>query len=156
MKRIFALIMVVLMCLSLFALAGCKKNEDSGTLSGAERYKEKYNYDAYVAEDADVIGEWKQELDADSNASSCVWTFGEDSTIWISETLKDNDVKVTTDGAFNYNEKTGEINYMLVGNKEGEDGNRVPDIKEYDAQVTFDGDKMTFTYTDGTTKVFTK
>ncbi|MBE6737811.1 MAG: hypothetical protein E7566_04055 [Ruminococcaceae bacterium] len=156
MKRIFALIMTVVMCFSLFALAGCKKTEESDVLSGAQRYKEKYDYDAYIEEEADIIGEWKQQLDSSSEASECVWTFNDDTTIKITETLKGQGVKITTNGACNYNEKTGEINYMLLLNKTGNDGKLVSEIKEYDAKVSVDGNKMTFTYTDGTTTVFTK
>lgn len=157
MKRTFALIMVVLMCLSLFALAGCnKKSDNSDVLSGAERYKEKYNFDAYVEEDSSIIGGWKKQLDANSKAGECTWNFDDDTTIKIVETLKDQGIQVTTDGAYNYNEKTGEIKYMLIVNKAGADNKPVSEIKEYEAKVSLDENKMTFTYSDGTTDVFTK
>ncbi len=156
MKRILALLMAVLMCLSIFSLAACKKNDKEDSLSGAQRYKEKYDFEAFIEDNADIIGSWTKQLDADSKSSKCAWTFNEDTTIKIVETLKDQGVQVTTDGACNYNEKTGEISYMLVLNKADENGKPVSDIKEFDAKVTIEGNKMTFTYADGTKDIFTK
>lgn len=156
MKRLIALIMTAFICLSLFSLAGCKKTDNKGISESVDKYKDKYGFEAHVVEDAEIIGEWNMQLDANSTSKEIVWDFRENSVLYVVETVKKNNLRLTTDGAYNYNEKTGEINYMIITSKAGDDGKPVSDVLNKHAKVTFDGDTMTFAYDDGTTDIFTK
>lgn len=143
MKKTLALIFALLMCVSIFSLAGCKKKDDA-VVNGPESYKEKYGYESYVAEDADIIGSWVENLSADSKSDKTVWNFEKSTTLNIVETVGDRNI--TTGCAYNFNEKTNALSYMILSEKQ--------DIK---VTVAFDGDTMTFTDEAGQiVRTFTK
>jgi len=158
MKKTLSLILVCILALSVLALTGCKKNNDtSDQLTGPERYKEKYGFEAHVEEDSEIIGEWIEESDKDSNSAKIVWKFEDNGTLFVVEALKEPNTYATTDGAFNYNEKDGKIEYLLLATKGlNEKAEPIPNTIHEKATVSIDDDKMTFTYEDGTTDTFIK
>lgn len=143
MKKTLALFLALVMCFSLFALAGCKKRSDEEE-NGSKNYKERYGYESYVAQDADIIGSWEEKLSEDSKADKTVWHFEKSTTLNIVETVGDRNI--TTGCAYNFNEKTNALSYMILSDKK--------DIKVI---VAFDGDTMTFTDESGqVVRTFTK
>lgn len=141
MKKTLALLLALIMCILLFALTGCKKkNEDVGP----DTYKEKYGYEAYVAKDADILGSWVENIPQNSKSQKTVWRFEESTTLNIVETVDGRDI--TTGCAYNFNEKTFELSYLILNEK-----------KDVKVTVAFEGNTMTFTDESGQIiKTFTK
>ena len=135
MKRFFALFLALIMCASIFMLAGCKKKEDVEE-TGPKTYKEKYGFDSYVEEDSAILGSWVEDLRENSKAQKTVWTFEKSTTLNIIETVDDN--KITTGCAYNFNEKKSTLSYLILYSKE--------DIQ---VNVSFEGNKMIFTNDEG-------
>ncbi len=137
MKNFLSLIMAVCLCLSAFVFAGCNKSDGNGKDS-AQGYKEKYNFEAYVDEDADILGAWEELLPEDSKSDKTVWRFEDSTTLNIVETIGGH--SLTVGAAYNYNQKTKELSYMILDTK-----------KEYKVKVSFDGEAMFFIDESGET-----
>lgn len=142
MKKLISLIMAVCLCLSMFALSGCKKNE--GGKEGADSYKGNYNFDAHVDKDAKILGEWEEELSKDSKSEKTIWRFEDSSTLNIIEMVEG--YSITVGAAYNFNRDTNELTYMILDTK-----------KEYKVTVSFDGEAMFFIDESGeTVKTFVR
>ncbi|MBQ4569636.1 MAG: hypothetical protein IJA62_06265 [Ruminococcus sp.] len=141
MKNWFSLVMAVVMCISVFALSGCKKEDGN---EGAESYDDNYSFSAHVDEDADILGVWTEALAEDSKSEKTIWRFEDSTTLNIIETVGGH--SLTVGAAYNYNQETNELTYMILDTK-----------KEYKVKVSFDGDAMIFTDESGELfKTFTK
>ncbi len=137
MKKIMTLIMAVCLCLSsVFALAGCKSNE--GGKESADSYKEKYNFEAYVDKDAQILGIWEEKLPEDSKSEKTLWRFEDSTTLNIIEKVGGH--SLTVGAAYNFNKDTNELVYMILDTK-----------KEYKVTVSFDGEAMFFIDENGET-----
>ncbi len=141
MKNWFSLVMAVVMCISLLVLAGCKKEDAK---EGAEGYNDNYSFSAHVDKDADILGVWEESLPEDSKSEKTIWRFEDSTTLNIVETVQGH--SITVGAAYNYNQETKELTYMILDTK-----------KEYTVKVSFDGDAMFFTDESGElVKTFTK
>ncbi len=142
MKKFLSLILALCLCLSVFVLTGCKNKE--GGKEGAEGYKENYNFNAYVDKDADILGVWEETLSEESKSDRTVWRFEDTTTLNIVETVGGHSLTIVA--AYNYNQETKELTYMILDTK-----------KEYNVKVSFDGEAMFFTDENGELfKTFTK
>lgn len=133
MKRIFAFTLAIVMMLSVFALAGCKK--DTTNL-----YADLEEFDSYVSEDSAILGEWKETSTADEQ----VWAFYKSTTLHLTETV--DGVSFTTVCTFNFNDETNVLSFYVLTKREA-----------YTYNVVIDGTSMTWTSADGAeTRTFEK
>ena len=112
MKNWFSLVMAVVMCISVFALSGCKKEDGN---EGAESYDDNYSVSAHVDEDADILGVWTEALAEDSKSEKTIWRFEDSTTLNIIETVGGH--SLTVGAAYNYNQETNELTYMILDTK---------------------------------------
>lgn len=124
MKKLFSLILVLVMIMSCFALAGCGKKSKN-------LYEDLDEFDSYVADDALILGEWMENLSSEAKSDKTQWGFYDTTTLHITET-KDG-VSMTTVCTYNYSEETGELSYYMFQNK-----------NVYKVTAEIDGNKMTF------------
>ena len=136
MRRSLALLLVVIFSFTAFMLAGCKKKDENSSETGPEAYKEKYNYSAYVSLGSEIVGNWTEKLSADSKVDKTVWIFDKNTTLNITE--KVGNVSMSTICAYNYNEKKGELSYLILDSR-----------TEVKVNVSIEGDTMTFTNNSG-------
>ena len=134
MKRALALVLTLIMCCSVFALAGCKKQKNADV--GPEAFLKNYNFESYVAEDSKILGKWKEVLKEGSASTNTEWNFEKTTALNIIETVGGK--KVTLPCGFNYNEKTNQLIYIVCDSKK---------VMKYTA--TIDGNTMTLSTADG-------
>lgn len=134
MKRALALVLTLIMCCSLFAFAGCKKQQNADV--GPEAFLKNFNFESYVSEDSDILGAWQEVLTDKSKSTGTTWNFEETTALNIVENV--NGRKITTACGFNYNEKTNQLIYINCDTK---------DIMKY--TVTIEDNLMILTTSDG-------
>lgn len=131
MKKILAFVMAGILVLSLFTLAGCKKEKNL--------YKDLEGFDSYVSEDANILGVWKET----STTDEIEWTFYDTTTLHMT---KRADYSVTTVCTYNYNEEAKTLSIYVFTNK-----------TIYDYTVDINGVKLTLTnVSDGVERTFEK
>ncbi len=140
MKKMMALLMAVVLCLSVFVLSGCKDKENDA----AKSYLENYGFDAHVDTDADILGKWQENLSEDAKSDKTIWIFESSTTLNIIENI--GSYSLTVGCAYNFDKDTSKLTYLVLDTK-----------KEYIVTVSIDGDSMTFTDESGEiVKSFTK
>ncbi|MGN0453187.1 MAG: hypothetical protein ACI4GZ_05235 [Ruminococcus sp.] len=130
MKRFLALSMVVMLFASLFVFAGCEKKPTN-------LYADLENFDSYVSEDSNILGEWELE----SDELDVVWGFFNTTTLHITEQVGEN--QYTTVCTFNFNDDTNDLKVYFLSKEEEVD---------YAAEII--GDKLTLTATDDEVQIF--
>lgn len=131
MKKILAFVMAVVLVLSLFTLAGCKKEKNL--------YKDLEGFDSYVSEDADILGVWKET----STTDEVEWTFYDTTTLHMTRSANSS---VTTVCTYNYDEQANTLSIYVFSNK-----------TIYDYTVDISGVELTLTSkSDGAERIFKK
>lgn len=139
MNKFITLALAVLMMVSVFSLAGCKKNDAETSASSSEgtgaydsnvsisisgkdpegstgsdtKSEEKvYNigFEPYVSNDADIVGSWRETTEG-LTSDKIVWTFYESATLHITETK--NGISFSTVCTCLYDEDTKELSYFI-------------------------------------------
>ncbi len=127
MKKLLAILFVVLMTVSCLFLTACGKE----TYKPENAFEDLEAFDSYVDPYSAIIGNWYEVLPEDSDKETIEWDFFDTTTLHIIETA--DGISYSTVSAFNYNEETGELSYYMLQDK-----------NIYKAQVEITSEGMTF------------
>ncbi|MBQ7810289.1 MAG: hypothetical protein IJ346_04905 [Clostridia bacterium] len=107
MKRIFALVLVLCMAVSLCTLTACKKEEPVENI-----YADFEKFDSYVPAGSDIIGKWAMT----SPETDREWQFFANTTLHM--TRIHDDVRTSTVCTYNYDGEGNLRAYIFTGESE--------------------------------------
>lgn len=140
MKKILAILFVVLMTISCLFLTACGRDE----YKPENLYEDLEAFESYVDPYSAILGNWREDLAEGAEEETIEWDFYDTTTMHITKTI--DGISYSTVSAFNYNEETGDLSYYMLQDKS---------THSYKVEIT--SETMTFKDANGeVAKTFTK